>query len=252
MSSLSSSSDRSTWKWGKQCLHKCSLECQDEALYLVETSWSLRRNFACREAVSSDIDVVPCRLFNLRHFVTQNVQNHFWPRPSWKEGRILNLTGVWNLAGSVDHIVNSLGVKWHGASVDWLTWGEARARTIGSVAIGIERRVSAADDVAVVASGASLNWVYLKSVASLRTIGRVETVSRSRLAKMVNSLETLDRLTVLNRLTVLGRLTVLDRLTTLSRLTVLGRLTTLSRLTVLDRLTTLSSRCGCMNERDTI
>jgi hypothetical protein len=197
----------------------------------VEASWSLRRNFASREASSSDILVVPCVLFNLRQGVIQNLHKPLRgsrPGRSWKEGRILKLLDVWNSAGSVDHIVNSLGVKWHGASVDWLTWGEARVRTIGSVAIGVDKRVSAADDVAVVASGASLNWVCSKSIASLRTLGRVETMSRFRLAKMVNSLETLDKLTVLNRLAVVDRLTVLDR------------------------LTMLSSRCGCINERDTI
>jgi hypothetical protein len=53
-------------------------------------------------------------------------------------------------------------------------------------------------------------------IGSLSTLGRGETIIRFRLARTVNSLDTLERLTVL------------------------------------DMLTTLSSRCSCMNERDSI
>jgi hypothetical protein len=40
--------------------------------------------------------------------------------------------------------------------VDWLSRGEARARTIRSAAIDVDKRVSATDDVAVVSLQASL------------------------------------------------------------------------------------------------
>jgi hypothetical protein len=67
------------------------------------------------------------------------------------------LTGDQGQGWAVDHAPESLGVRGKGASVDWLSRGEARARTIRSVAIELDKRVSATDDVAVVSLQASLS-----------------------------------------------------------------------------------------------
>jgi hypothetical protein len=66
-------------------------------------------------------------------------------------------TGVQGQCWAIDHVPESLGVWGKGASVDWLSRGEAGARTIRTVAIDVDKRVSATDDVAVVSLQASLS-----------------------------------------------------------------------------------------------
>ena len=67
------------------------------------------------------------------------------------------LTGVQGQGWAVDHAPESLGVQGKGASVDWLSGSEAGVRTIRSVAIDVDKTMSATDNIAVISLEASLS-----------------------------------------------------------------------------------------------